>query len=267
MGRPRPPLTAASASRRPAGCATCGASRTRPWPPSSRCTACTPTQRYAAQAAQAAFDLADRLERELSRFLPNSDVARINRLAAGEATRVGDATMECLVIARHVFDLTGGAFDVVDRHRAAVARTRRRRLRGPCGDRRCADRPRGHRQGLCGRPDGRTARGVGNRAGAGPRRIQLRGRARGAGGSGRVAPHVERPRLPFHGARPSLGRARRRSALPGFARAITSWTRAPAGPSAAAARPGPRCPARNRPAPGRGWPTARGSRPRPWPMP
>ncbi len=68
--------------------------------------------RYAAQAAQAAFDLADRLESQLSRFLPNSDVARINRLAAGETTRVSDATMECLVIARHVFDLTGGAFDV-----------------------------------------------------------------------------------------------------------------------------------------------------------
>jgi thiamine biosynthesis lipoprotein len=68
--------------------------------------------RYAAQAAQAAFDLADRLESQLSRFLPNSDVARINRLAAGEPTRVSDAAMECLVIARHVFDLTGGAFDV-----------------------------------------------------------------------------------------------------------------------------------------------------------
>jgi FAD:protein FMN transferase len=69
-------------------------------------------RRYAAQAAQAAFDLADRLERELSRFLPNSDISRINRLAAGETTRVGASAMECLVIARHMFDLTGGAFDV-----------------------------------------------------------------------------------------------------------------------------------------------------------
>ena len=43
-----------------------------------------PTQRYAAQAAQAAFDLVDRLERELSRFLPNSDITRINHLDAGE---------------------------------------------------------------------------------------------------------------------------------------------------------------------------------------
>jgi thiamine biosynthesis lipoprotein len=69
-------------------------------------------ERYAAQAAQAAFDLVDRLERELSRFLPNSDITRVNHLAAGESTRVSASTLECLVIARHVFDLTGGAFDI-----------------------------------------------------------------------------------------------------------------------------------------------------------
>src|SRR6188768_4146736 len=69
-------------------------------------------RQYAAQAAQAGFDLVDRLERELSRFLPNSDVARINHLAAGESARVAPSTLECLVIARHMFDLTGGAFDV-----------------------------------------------------------------------------------------------------------------------------------------------------------
>jgi len=71
-----------------------------------------PDERYAAQAAQAAFDLVDRLERELSRFVPNSDIARINHLAAGESTQVSPATLECVLIARHAFDLTGGAFDV-----------------------------------------------------------------------------------------------------------------------------------------------------------
>ncbi len=71
-----------------------------------------PDDAYAAQAAQAAFDLTDRLERELSRFLPNSDIARVNRLAAGESTKVGPSALECLVIARHMFDLTGGAFDI-----------------------------------------------------------------------------------------------------------------------------------------------------------
>ena len=71
-----------------------------------------PDPRYAAQAAEAAFDLVDRLERDLSRFLPNSDISRVNRLAAGERARLGSHAMECLVIARHMFDLTGGAFDV-----------------------------------------------------------------------------------------------------------------------------------------------------------
>jgi len=71
-----------------------------------------PDARYAAQAAQAAFDLVDRLENELSRFRANSDVTRINHLSAGERTRVCPSTLECLVIARHVFELTGGAFDV-----------------------------------------------------------------------------------------------------------------------------------------------------------
>ncbi len=71
-----------------------------------------PDEQYAGQAAQAAFDLTDRLERELSRFLTNSDIARINHLAAGESTRVSPSTLECLIIARHMFALTLGAFDV-----------------------------------------------------------------------------------------------------------------------------------------------------------
>ncbi len=68
--------------------------------------------RYAAEAAQAAFALVDRLEGELSRFRHNSDITRINHLAAGQATRVGEAALECLLIARHLYDLTGGAFDI-----------------------------------------------------------------------------------------------------------------------------------------------------------
>jgi thiamine biosynthesis lipoprotein len=68
--------------------------------------------RYAGQAAAAAFDLVDRLEQELSRFVGNSDVSRVNALGPGESTRVSPTTLECLTIARHLFDLTGGAFDV-----------------------------------------------------------------------------------------------------------------------------------------------------------
>jgi len=71
-----------------------------------------PDHAYAAQVARAAFDLVDRLELELSRFVPNSDITRVNHLAAGESTQVSASTLECLVIARHMFDLTGGAFDI-----------------------------------------------------------------------------------------------------------------------------------------------------------
>jgi len=67
---------------------------------------------YARQAAQAAFDLVDRLEQEQSRFVANSDVSRINQLSAGQSTRVSPSTMECLEIARRMYDVTGGAFDI-----------------------------------------------------------------------------------------------------------------------------------------------------------
>jgi FAD:protein FMN transferase len=71
-----------------------------------------PDERYASQAARAAFDLIDRLEQELSRFISNSDISRINVLPAGGSTRVSTTTLECLLVARHLFDLTAGAFDV-----------------------------------------------------------------------------------------------------------------------------------------------------------
>jgi FAD:protein FMN transferase len=69
-------------------------------------------QGYARQAAHAAFDLVDRLEQEMSRFIGNSDVSRINELGAGQSTRVSPATLQCLEIARHMFDLTSRAFDI-----------------------------------------------------------------------------------------------------------------------------------------------------------
>jgi thiamine biosynthesis lipoprotein len=67
---------------------------------------------YAGQAAQAAFELVDELEGELSRFIANSDISRINALVAGQSTRVSPSTMECLEIARRMYSLTQGIFDV-----------------------------------------------------------------------------------------------------------------------------------------------------------
>jgi thiamine biosynthesis lipoprotein len=68
--------------------------------------------RYARQAAEEAFRLVDRLEQDLSRFVANSDVSRVNALGPGEGTRVGPSTLECLELARRLHEATAGAFDV-----------------------------------------------------------------------------------------------------------------------------------------------------------
>jgi thiamine biosynthesis lipoprotein len=75
-----------------------------------RCAHADPT--YAGQAALAAFQVVDRLEQDLSRFIANSDVSRMSGLAQGEQARVSPWTMECLGLARTLHTLTGGAFDV-----------------------------------------------------------------------------------------------------------------------------------------------------------
>src|SRR5438067_2315962 len=67
---------------------------------------------YARRAAYAAFGEIDRLEQELSRFIPTSDISRINAAPLHRATMVGPAAMECLHLARKFCDQTHGAFDV-----------------------------------------------------------------------------------------------------------------------------------------------------------
>jgi len=69
-------------------------------------------ERYAGQAAAAAFEEVDRLEAELSRFIDNSDVSRINSVHLGERLVLGLATFECLEISRRVYEDTKGAFDI-----------------------------------------------------------------------------------------------------------------------------------------------------------
>ncbi len=68
--------------------------------------------RYAQQAARAAFDELDRLEQELSRFIENSDISRINNLAPKGSLRVGLDAFECLQISTRIYDETNGAFDI-----------------------------------------------------------------------------------------------------------------------------------------------------------
>lgn len=66
---------------------------------------------YARHASAAAFAELDRLNEELSRFISHSDISQINTLRAWHTTRVGEATMECIVAAARVWSDTGGAFD------------------------------------------------------------------------------------------------------------------------------------------------------------
>lgn len=71
-----------------------------------------PDANYAAQGAQAAFTELERLEGELSRFVENSDIARINNLAPNEELSVGLETFECLQRCAQLYKATYGAFDI-----------------------------------------------------------------------------------------------------------------------------------------------------------
>jgi thiamine biosynthesis lipoprotein len=75
-----------------------------------RCT--HPDGKYARQAAEFAFRIVDKLEQNLSRFIENSDISRINHLSAGEHTIVSYETMQCLRLARFMHAETIGAFDI-----------------------------------------------------------------------------------------------------------------------------------------------------------
>ena len=67
---------------------------------------------YAQQAAYTAFDELDRLEAELSRFVENSDISRINTLVANQPLVIGLETFECLQLCARIYADTDGAFDV-----------------------------------------------------------------------------------------------------------------------------------------------------------
>jgi thiamine biosynthesis lipoprotein len=65
---------------------------------------------YAAQAAQAALDLLDRLESHLSRFRANSDIAQVAALAPGEKMHLSEPAFACLEIAKKMEFATLGGF-------------------------------------------------------------------------------------------------------------------------------------------------------------
>lgn len=66
---------------------------------------------YAEQAAWAAFHELDRLEHCLSRHVENSEISRINNLAAGKSLRINLEAFECLKLCVLMHTETNGAFD------------------------------------------------------------------------------------------------------------------------------------------------------------
>jgi thiamine biosynthesis lipoprotein len=67
---------------------------------------------YAEQAAWAAFEELDRIEGNLSRFIENSDVSRVNSLAADQPLQLGPTAFECLQTSVEMSVQTKGAFDI-----------------------------------------------------------------------------------------------------------------------------------------------------------
>jgi len=68
--------------------------------------------RYAQQAVREAWQELKRLEQELSRFIENSDISRINQLRAGQSIAIGLDTFECLRQCTQLHKDTSGAFDI-----------------------------------------------------------------------------------------------------------------------------------------------------------
>lgn len=62
-------------------------------------------------AVSAAFQKIEELEGVLSRYVPGSDISRINALSAGESLFLSDDCDRCLRVAIEAMDATGGRFD------------------------------------------------------------------------------------------------------------------------------------------------------------
>ena len=86
---------------------------------------------YAQQAAHEAFLEVDRLEQELSRYIPNSDISCINALAPSGEMILGPEAFDCLSLALRYSTETNGAFDVTVGSLVDCLLTRDKQLRIP----------------------------------------------------------------------------------------------------------------------------------------
>jgi thiamine biosynthesis lipoprotein len=67
---------------------------------------------YAQNAADQVFALIDEMEHRLSRFIPDSDIARINRMKANDQLALDYDTWQVMKSAFHVHQMSHGAFDI-----------------------------------------------------------------------------------------------------------------------------------------------------------
>lgn len=66
----------------------------------------------ASQAAAAVWDDMDELEQEISRYVPHSDISRVNGSPAGRVILVREAAMDIISFGKEVWEQTNGAFDL-----------------------------------------------------------------------------------------------------------------------------------------------------------
>ena len=67
---------------------------------------------YAQNAAHSAFNLLNNLHNQLSRFIENSDITRLNQAPAHEPVILNLDTFSVLQKAKDLYDITSGAFDI-----------------------------------------------------------------------------------------------------------------------------------------------------------
>jgi len=68
--------------------------------------------KYAEEVAWELWKEIDKLENELSRYLPNSDISKINNLKIGERFILSEDTFNCIRVSIELYNLTEGAFNI-----------------------------------------------------------------------------------------------------------------------------------------------------------
>ena len=83
---------------------------------------------HAALIAHKAFEELDLLEGKLSRYIDDSDIARINVMREGETLYISEETHTCLLLALDYYIKTGGLFDIT---LGRAIEHRKEKLEGP----------------------------------------------------------------------------------------------------------------------------------------